>query len=193
MFVTLTLSSALLACAPDAGDAGTPAPSRVAAVAVDPATVDRPEDFCDVWLDEAHAKPFPAVELDEGAWGPHATWRWVNVWATWCGPCVAEMPRLQKWDEKLRAEGTPVELVFLSVDKNRALVERWRDQHPGSPPSLRIADESLLEGWIGALGLEEGTAIPIHAFVDPQDRLRCLRTGGLGDHHLASVRALLRQ
>jgi hypothetical protein len=103
------------------------------------------------------------------------------------------MPRLQKWDEKLRAEGTPVELVFLSVDKNRALVERWRDQHPGSPPSLRIADESLLKGWIGALGLEEGTAIPIHAFVDPQDRLRCLRTGGLGDHHLASVRALLRQ
>lgn len=181
----------LLAC--DDPGAPAPAPSRVNAVAVDPKDVDPPEAFCDVWLDDAHAKPFPAVALDEGGWPAHTGWRWVNVWATWCGPCVAEMPKLQKWDEKLRAEGSPVELVFLSVDKSRPVVERWRDQHAGSPPSLRIADESLLRDWILALGLDEGTAIPIHAFVDPQDRLRCLRTGGLQDHHLASVRNLLAQ
>ncbi len=182
-----------LGCEPETA-APVPAPSRVAAVAVDPKNVDPPEAFCDVWLDEAHAKPFPAVALDEGAWTPHAgTWRWVNVWATWCGPCVAEMPRLVKWDAQLAAEGTDVDLVFLSVDKDRPTVERWRDRHPDTPPSVRIADVALLPEWIGALGLDASTAIPIHAFVDPQDRLRCLRTGGLGDHHLASVRNLLSQ
>jgi thiol-disulfide isomerase/thioredoxin len=187
------ISLLLAACDQTGGPAPEPAPARFQSVAVDPKNVDPPEAFCDVWLDEAHAKPFPEVKLDEGGWTPPATWRWVNVWATWCGPCVAEMPRLQKWEQKLAEEGTPVELLFLSVDKNRPLVERFRDQHPGTAPSLRIADESLLPEWIGALGLDAGTAIPIHAFVDPKGRLRCLRTGGLGDHHLASVRNLVRQ
>ena len=39
----------------------------------------------------------------------------VNLWATWCGPCVIEMPTLAK----LAAEyqGKPVEIVAISVDR----------------------------------------------------------------------------
>lgn len=39
----------------------------------------------------------------------------VNLWATWCGPCVIEMPTLAK----LAAEyqGKPVEVVAISVDR----------------------------------------------------------------------------
>ena len=43
----------------------------------------------------------------------------INLWATWCGPCRAEMPGIQSLSEKLKGE--PVEFVMLSVDKDAAL------------------------------------------------------------------------
>ncbi len=43
----------------------------------------------------------------------------INLWATWCGPCKAEMPSIQSLSEKLK--GKPVEFVMLSLDKDSAL------------------------------------------------------------------------
>ncbi len=43
----------------------------------------------------------------------------INLWATWCGPCKAEMPGIQSLSEKLKDK--PVEFVILSVDKDGAL------------------------------------------------------------------------
>jgi thiol-disulfide isomerase/thioredoxin len=38
----------------------------------------------------------------------------VNLWATWCAPCVAEMPTLAKLQKAF--EGRPVKVVAVSVD-----------------------------------------------------------------------------
>lgn len=43
----------------------------------------------------------------------------INLWATWCGPCKAEMPGIQSLSEKLRNE--PIEFVMISIDKAAAL------------------------------------------------------------------------
>jgi len=38
----------------------------------------------------------------------------LNVWATWCGPCLQEMPAMQRLHEAL--EGTDFEILAVSVD-----------------------------------------------------------------------------
>jgi thiol-disulfide isomerase/thioredoxin len=58
--------------------------------------------------------------------------RVLNVWATWCAPCVAEMPELQKIHEAYGRRG--VSLVALSMD----------DVLPGSREEARERVESFV-------------------------------------------------
>jgi thiol-disulfide isomerase/thioredoxin len=46
----------------------------------------------------------------------------VDVWATWCGPCKAEIPHLKKLEEEMK--GTDVQVVSISVDE-AADKEKW--------------------------------------------------------------------
>ncbi len=47
----------------------------------------------------------------------------VEFWATWCQPCIAEIPNIRHTYEKYHAAG--FEVVAISVDDDRALVERF--------------------------------------------------------------------
>ena len=48
----------------------------------------------------------------------------LNFWATWCGPCEAEMPAMQRLYTALR--GTDFEMVAVSVDTSRDEVDAFR-------------------------------------------------------------------
>lgn len=40
----------------------------------------------------------------------------INTWATWCGPCVGEMPELQEVSNELEKEGTKVAIKGLVIE-----------------------------------------------------------------------------
>ncbi|MCA9493837.1 MAG: TlpA family protein disulfide reductase [Myxococcales bacterium] len=179
----------LASCSSDPG-ASAPVPRRVDAVAAHQ-QVDPPDAFCDVWSEGGAASVFPAPAVDGDPIAPATGWRWVNVWATWCAPCIAEMPKLVRWRDELSAQGAPVELVLVSVDEQAPVMDRFLKQHPDFPPSTRLADPATLPDWLTALGLGTSAAIPLHLFVDAENRLRCVRAGELDEHHLPSIRAIL--
>lgn len=63
----------------------------------------------------ATARPIAEVRsLDEALQSSKARIRVVNVWATWCAPCVAEIGDLQKMSEAFPA--ADVEVVGISLD-----------------------------------------------------------------------------
>ena len=150
-------------------------------------------EFCDVAAPSADAAPrltMPAL-ASGGKLPAKGTWRWINVWATWCKPCIEEMPHLVQWHKDLAARGVHFDLVFVSVDDSDDVVTKYRERHPEAPESVRLADPDSLPKWFGAIGLGESAPIPVHVFVDPDDRVRCVRAGGVKEKDLPAVRSVL--
>ncbi len=185
------LALALIACAKADQPASEP-PSRTNGAKVNTAQTATTDAFCDVHAADDRAAAFRWPELAAGSAPPGAatSWRWVNVWATWCKPCIEEMPRLATWRDKLAASGKRIDLAFVSVDESDADVEEFRKSHPDTPPSIRIANADKRAAWLGSFGLGD-SAIPIHLFVSPANRLRCARAGGIRDKDYDVVAKLL--
>jgi len=95
----------------------------------------------------------------------------VNFWATWCPPCVEEMPDLQRVHDEYADRGVTV--VGLGIDNPSAL-KRFRDEYLLSLP-LYAAGASGSE--LGrALGNPSG-ALPYTILVDRKGRIVQARLG----------------
>lgn len=187
--VTLGLASLLAGSSCEERREAAPA-ERVNAVKATGTKTASVESFCD-YVPKAPMKfAYPKLAADAPA-APAGTWRWVNVWATWCKPCIEEMPRLQKFESDLERDGRKVKLVFVSADENEDDVKAFRAKHKELPDGPRIADEKELAAWKKTLGVDEGAPIPIHIWVDPENNVRCVRAGGVRDKDYASIQQVV--
>jgi thiol-disulfide isomerase/thioredoxin len=186
---------AALACSDSGGGstaAVTPPKSRFEAVSAKAPGDDHLAGFCDVLAPPGKGRPFKLPALEGGA-APAAAQGtlWVNLWATWCKPCVEEMPMIVSWQKELASQGKRTDVRFVSVDDTTELVQQFRAQHPGLPETSRLADPSALSALVSELGLDTGAGLPIHVFVESGDRIRCVRAGAVTDSHYTLVSSLL--
>jgi peroxiredoxin len=125
---------------------------------------------------EATAALFAATFADaDGTQQPLAQWRGrplvVNFWATWCPPCVEEMPDLQKARDEFRGRG--VEVIGIGIDsapKIAAFRERYRLTLP-----LLVAGSGGSDLY-RALG-NSGGVLPYTVLVDAEGRIRARHVG----------------
>lgn len=115
----------------------------------------------------------------------------VNLWATWCPPCIEELPRLKQLVEELNHGGTDISLQLVSVDTTAAAVEAFAAKHPEVAGSPRLADPMTLEAWLATIGLDKGATLPVHVFVGADGKVACARTGAVRESDLPAIKKLL--
>ena len=65
----------------------------------------------------------------------------LNLWATWCPPCVEETPSLVQFAEKMKAHGVVV--LGISVDEDAKALQDFVQENHISYPVGRDPDRSL--------------------------------------------------
>ncbi|WP_374423192.1 TlpA family protein disulfide reductase [Chromobacterium sp.] len=100
----------------------------------------------------------------------------LNLWASWCPPCLREMPLLQQAQQQYAG----VRFLFANQGEDEVLVRQFFRSQP-----LRLQHVLLDPG--GALGREYGSvALPTTLFFDARGRLQTVHLGELSEATLAS-------
>ena len=86
----------------------------------------------------------------------------LSFWATWCGPCQEEMPRLSKLSQQYAGKGVKFIAVSIDAARDRPKIEPFLTQH-----------EIALDVWVGpdaealqSFGL--GEIVPATIILDQQ-------------------------
>jgi thiol-disulfide isomerase/thioredoxin len=107
----------------------------------------------------------------------------LNFWASWCGPCLEEMPRLSAWQRAYAAQG--LKIVGVSMDDDPEAAKRLLTRRPVAYPVV-MGDAALGESFGGVLGL------PLSFLIDTHGRLVGRYPGGGDPKTLeARIKALL--
>jgi thiol-disulfide isomerase/thioredoxin len=69
----------------------------------------------------------------------------VNFWATWCEPCRAEMPSLDRLRKSL--QGKRFEVLAVNLAEPLSRIEKFAEGVPVSFPLLRDRDSSTSKAW----------------------------------------------
>ena len=107
----------------------------------------------------------------------------INFWATWCGPCLREIPMLKE----LQTHRPDLQVVGIAVDRREPVVG-FADKMQFNYPIL-IGESA---GWEAAAAFGVNVyALPFTVFTAADGSVLGVHTGELHPEHLENLRAVL--
>jgi thiol-disulfide isomerase/thioredoxin len=80
----------------------------------------------------------------------------LNFWATWCGPCIEEIPIFSRWQRQYADAG--LQIIGVSMDDDEAAVKRFVAKY-SVPYPIVMGDVKLAESFGGVFGLPQSFLI----------------------------------
>ncbi len=99
----------------------------------------------------------------------------LNFWATWCGPCVGEMPSIDSLARDSRLKGKSIEFLCVSTDDDAETVRRFLNGRDLGMTFLRVKN-----GKIPPVFYSEG--IPATFLITPDGRIAATEIGSADWH-----------
>ncbi len=98
----------------------------------------------------------------------------VNLWATWCAPCIAEMPHFERLQKKYTDK--PLRVLFVSLDgtTHRDAVVRFADDKE-LRNEVWLLDEKDQQYFIPKISSDWSGAIPATLFVNTAKGIRIFK------------------
>lgn len=104
----------------------------------------------------------------------------MNLWATWCPPCIAEMPSIDKLHEEM---GEEVAFVMISLDRDFELAKAF-DKRKGYNLPIYAPANNLPSMY-------DSSAIPTTYVIDAEGNL-VLTHKGMADYNSAEFKKFLK-
>ena len=114
----------------------------------------------------------------------------INFWATWCAPCVKELPLLEKLNtsDDLNVKITLISLDYADkIDKVNAFIT-----HKNIKSTVLLLDEIDYDSWIDRVDKTWSGAIPATLILDPKSGKRKFVEKELKDGELENLIASLK-
>jgi thiol-disulfide isomerase/thioredoxin len=90
------------------------------------------------------------------------TLRVVNLWATWCAPCVKELPHFEK--ARIDFSGKKIKIILVAVEDNLDKVKAFA-QKKNLQNTLWFLDEDHANEWIPLIEKDWQGEIPVTLFL----------------------------
>ncbi|HVS46640.1 MAG TPA: TlpA disulfide reductase family protein [Verrucomicrobiae bacterium] len=100
---------------------------------------------------------------------------WLNIFATWCGPCNEEQPLVATLAEEYYDRGLRV--IGMDCEEADDTVRLYRKRYGLTYPIAMDANG----GFTNGLEMRGNTAFPGHLFFTPSGYLSCYRLGTMGE------------
>lgn len=103
----------------------------------------------------------------------------INFWATWCPPCVVEMPELAKFYRSYSAEDVALHAVSLDLVEDMETIIKPFLEENGVPFPVHVLSERDIEMISKVVKAEISGALPVTLIYDRSGKLVEMWEGGI--------------